>query len=585
MRARPRRPGPRPTRPAGAAAWKKGERPAGVPDDAVQPDIFGNCPKGHRISENYAQIQFCIDINECREQPGICGRGTCVDLKGSYTCRCPRQFPFNGVTCEEACRPGFVAEGGKCVDVDECAAVDRDGKGPCAALGGGICINTRGSFRCGCDPEGKMCGPYGSCHEGSGTGISCVCDVGFEVDKSSGEELCEDVDECAAGTHTCGRHPCMNAEGGFRCDCPEDLDPIQTSSATYQVGEVCLSPGLPVLWFKYRALLVAAFLAAAGAAAYYHHQLSLRGQATPEWEEFEETGLGRLLHHAREKGGRGPAPTGTYLEVRGPAPGEVRHLFFVRRADEMRHVRVTEFPHGDARSSDEQGRLQFSHDYLYREKQAKGQGAGFPVVLESDLRELLEAIPRNEWERARQVRPPPRGPRAAAALAKGALHVIETVPVTFQPARAAVAAGCCGGKKKGPAAAGDRVQGTFQAVLPTRGGAIVWRDADYEFREEDELSQAAALRPHLAGRLPAPPARSASRAASRRGAGAAAQDPAPRRSGEAAGAAGGGGEGRPSGPGDATAGARPADAPAGAGGAWEGPAAARPSSGGGWQAE
>lgn len=40
---------------------------------------------------------FAIDVNECLSQPCKNG-GTCLDLKGSYECRCP--LAYVGKTCQ-----------------------------------------------------------------------------------------------------------------------------------------------------------------------------------------------------------------------------------------------------------------------------------------------------------------------------------------------------------------------------------------------------------------------------------------------------------------------------------------------------
>lgn len=32
---------------------------------------------------------YAIDIDECSEDPTICGEGTCANIQGSFKCMCP----------------------------------------------------------------------------------------------------------------------------------------------------------------------------------------------------------------------------------------------------------------------------------------------------------------------------------------------------------------------------------------------------------------------------------------------------------------------------------------------------------------
>ncbi|XP_055854363.1 protein crumbs isoform X1 [Episyrphus balteatus] len=79
--------------------------------------------------------RFCeIDINECDPEPCQNG-GECKDSIGSYSCNCTGTG-FEGQMCE--------------IDIDECQT------GPVKCGGRGVCMNTRGSFKCLC--EVKLCG-------------------------------------------------------------------------------------------------------------------------------------------------------------------------------------------------------------------------------------------------------------------------------------------------------------------------------------------------------------------------------------------------------------------------------------------
>ena len=47
----------------------------------------------------------CLDVNECAEQPGICGIGTCVNKDGNFSCICPDGHIMlpDGHTCMGQC--------------------------------------------------------------------------------------------------------------------------------------------------------------------------------------------------------------------------------------------------------------------------------------------------------------------------------------------------------------------------------------------------------------------------------------------------------------------------------------------------
>lgn len=87
-----------------------------------------------------------VDVDECTQSPGLCGRGVCENLPGSFRCVCPAGF--RGSACEE--------------DVDECAQQPP----PC---GPGRCDNTAGSFHCACPAGFRSRGPGAPC-QGEGAG-------------------------------------------------------------------------------------------------------------------------------------------------------------------------------------------------------------------------------------------------------------------------------------------------------------------------------------------------------------------------------------------------------------------------------
>ncbi|KAM5331532.1 hemicentin-2 [Glossophaga mutica] len=131
------------------------------------------CPEGFELDP---QGEFCMDVDECAWDAGLCPEGQhCVDLIGSYRC-----LPD--------CGPGFraAAEGAGCEDVDEC--LERSAE----CHYNQICENTLGGHRCSCPRGYRVQGP----------GLPCL-----------------DINECLQLPRACA-YQCRNLQGGYRCLCP-----------------------------------------------------------------------------------------------------------------------------------------------------------------------------------------------------------------------------------------------------------------------------------------------------------------------------------------------------------------------------
>ena len=142
--------------------------------------------------------QGCVNINECINGDHLCvEHSTCFDNDGSYTCECDYGYEGYGRT--------------KCDNVNECSRR----VGECSKFA--LCIDKKGSY-------------------------DCKCLDGYE-DKSGGTgKVCEDIDECTAGTHDCATvrpgSTCINKEPGFECGCNNGYEESPTGCIDIDECEV-----------------------------------------------------------------------------------------------------------------------------------------------------------------------------------------------------------------------------------------------------------------------------------------------------------------------------------------------------------
>ncbi|KAE8300794.1 CD97 antigen Leukocyte antigen CD97 CD97 antigen subunit alpha CD97 antigen subunit beta Precursor [Larimichthys crocea] len=136
------------------------------------------------------------------------------------------------------CEEGFIAEGSKCIDEDECVSnVNLCGNYS-------TCTNTQGSFKCQCldgykDTGGKVtfagdgqckdinectdnrdiCGQGGNCSNLIGS-YQCTCHSGYTNDSKSSHGHCIDINECTNNSDICGQGGnCSNLHGTYQCIC------------------------------------------------------------------------------------------------------------------------------------------------------------------------------------------------------------------------------------------------------------------------------------------------------------------------------------------------------------------------------
>uniref|UniRef100_A0A4W4HGQ6 Fibrillin-1 n=1 Tax=Electrophorus electricus TaxID=8005 RepID=A0A4W4HGQ6_ELEEL len=206
-------------------AWNKPCEVCPVPSTNDFAVLCGSERPGYYIDIYTGQV---IDIDECREIPGVCENGVCINMIGSFRCECPMGFIYNDklLVCE---------------DIDECQ------NGPICQQNA-VCSNLAGGYRCDCK-SGYRLTPTGQCL--GQTVCVCmricvylfvcmcawvfVCVCVFSTDQVT---RCLYVDECER--QPCGNGTCKNTVGSYNCLCfpgfqlSHNIDCIDVDECTTQ---------------------------------------------------------------------------------------------------------------------------------------------------------------------------------------------------------------------------------------------------------------------------------------------------------------------------------------------------------------
>uniref|UniRef100_A0A4W3HSE0 Fibrillin-2 n=1 Tax=Callorhinchus milii TaxID=7868 RepID=A0A4W3HSE0_CALMI len=255
--------------------WNKPCEPCPTPATPEYQFLCGNQGPGFTIDIHTGKP---VDIDECREIPGMCANGVCINQIGSFRCECPMGFSYNNLLliCEDIdecsngdnlcqrnadcinipgsyrceCAAGYrLAPNGACIDRNECLEIPN-------VCSHGECIDMKGGYRCVCHhgfkptPDQTMCMDIDECEQqpcGNGTckntvgSYNCVCFPGFELTHNND---CVDIHECITlFGQICRNGQCFNTIGSFDCLCQEGYELTPDSKNCVDINECVLFPG------------------------------------------------------------------------------------------------------------------------------------------------------------------------------------------------------------------------------------------------------------------------------------------------------------------------------------------------------
>ncbi|KAG7233651.1 hypothetical protein INR49_006765 [Caranx melampygus] len=264
-------------------AWNKPCEQCPIPSTDDFAILCGSERPGYYIDITTGQV---IDIDECREIPGVCENGVCINMIGSFRCECPIGFIYNdkllicedidecqnGPVCQQnaaclnmpgsyrcECKPGYrFTPTGQCLGETDGFTASLTHRNECIENPGicnpGQCIDTLGSYRCIC-PNGfkttrdqSMCVDVDECERqpcGNGTckntvgSYNCLCYPGFQNSHNSD---CIDVDECATQRGLCRNGQCINTVGTFQCVCNDGYELTLDGRLCADINECAVNP-------------------------------------------------------------------------------------------------------------------------------------------------------------------------------------------------------------------------------------------------------------------------------------------------------------------------------------------------------
>ncbi|RDD39051.1 Fibrillin-2 [Trichoplax sp. H2] len=182
-----------------------------------------NCPIGY-VGDGLK----CSDYDECLNGTHACSQ-TCINEEGSYSCQSLPGYTLN-------------SDNRGCTDVNECIT----GSNNCSNVA--TCTNQIGSYSCACNSgyvgDGINCYDVDECQNMSNNcsqicnntvgSYTCSCIQGYEL--SSDKLTCVDINECQR-FRPCDQ-VCINTEGSFTCECEQGFE-LNNNNLTCSVSDPC----------------------------------------------------------------------------------------------------------------------------------------------------------------------------------------------------------------------------------------------------------------------------------------------------------------------------------------------------------